>query len=69
MYFPPTRSIPQTESEYIYFVQLKFGRGYEYPTGVEEWTKCGRKSRAYNVCPTMQKSSTNWNVEDHFIPE
>ena len=30
------------------FVQLKCGRDFQYPTGVEELLKCRRKRRAWN---------------------
>ena len=55
--------------KFLKFVQLKCGRDLQYPTGVEELLKCGRKRRAWTFFQTVLKSSTNWNVENNFISE
>ena len=57
-------SQPQQNLIILYF---KCGTDLQYPTGVEELLKCGRKSRAWFF--PIQKSSTNENVEDNFISE
>ena len=36
------------------FVQLKCGRDFQYPTGVEELLKCRRKRRAWNFFQTYR---------------
>ena len=41
------------------FVKLNCGRDLQYPTGVEELLKCGRKKKSMEFCPTVQKSSAN----------
>jgi hypothetical protein len=33
--------------KFLKFVQLKFGRDLQYPKGVEELLKCGRKRSAW----------------------
>ena len=64
-FFQPYRNLPQTEmwkitsyqKTFMKFVQVKCGRDLKF--GVEELLKCGRKRRAWNFFPTVQKSSTN----------
>ena len=60
MDFPPQsyRNLPQTEMWKIIsygntfqFVQLKCGRDLQYPTGVKELLKCGRKRGACIFSP------------------
>jgi hypothetical protein len=55
-FFQPYRNLPQTEmwkitsyqKTFLKFVKLNCGRDLQYPTGVEELLKCGRKRRAWN---------------------
>ena len=80
----PYRNLSQTEMwniiSYWYtfskFVELICLRNLQYTTGVEELLKCGGKEEHgiivqfyRNFVPTVNKSSTNWNVEDNFISE
>ena len=69
------RFLPHTEIWKIISYQKIFlkcvgnecGKNVLYSTGDEELLKCGRIGKTWKSFQTIQKSSTNFNVEDNFI--
>jgi hypothetical protein len=76
-FFQPYRNLPQTEmwkitsyqKTFLKFVKLNCGRDLQYPTGVEELLKCGRKRRAWNFVQLYRNllQTEMWKIISEFF--